>query len=221
MAYIYRHIRLDKNEPFYIGIGSDTKFSRANSIKNRNKHWINIRNITDIKIDILIDNITWEEACEKEKEFIKLYGRKDLGCGTLCNLTDGGEGTIGIIVTNETKEKISKNSSKFWLGKIRPECSERLSKSNKDRIWSKKSKLKMSNSKKGENCNFYNNFGKDHPASKKIICVTTDVIYDSISEAARILKLNLGHIASVAKGTLSATGHKKYPGGLVFKYYNT
>jgi hypothetical protein len=22
MAYVYRHIRLDKNEPFYIGIGS-------------------------------------------------------------------------------------------------------------------------------------------------------------------------------------------------------
>jgi hypothetical protein len=23
MAYLYRHIRHDKNEPFYIGIGSD------------------------------------------------------------------------------------------------------------------------------------------------------------------------------------------------------
>ena len=23
MAYLYRHIRLDKNEPFYIGIGSN------------------------------------------------------------------------------------------------------------------------------------------------------------------------------------------------------
>ena len=32
MAYIYRHIRLDKNEPFYIGIGSDVegKYKRAN-----------------------------------------------------------------------------------------------------------------------------------------------------------------------------------------------
>ena len=30
MAYLYRHIRLDKNEPFYIGIGSDTNFKRAN-----------------------------------------------------------------------------------------------------------------------------------------------------------------------------------------------
>ena len=29
MAYIYRHIRLDKNEPFYIGIGSDKDYKRA------------------------------------------------------------------------------------------------------------------------------------------------------------------------------------------------
>ena len=29
MAYVYRHIRLDKNEPFYIGIGSDKEYKRA------------------------------------------------------------------------------------------------------------------------------------------------------------------------------------------------
>lgn len=27
MAIVYRHIRLDKNEPFYIGIGKDEKKS--------------------------------------------------------------------------------------------------------------------------------------------------------------------------------------------------
>lgn len=33
MAYVYRHIRLDKNEVFYIGIGTDTKnYKRANGI---------------------------------------------------------------------------------------------------------------------------------------------------------------------------------------------
>ena len=39
MAYLYRHIRLDKNEPFYIGIGSDEQYGRANSKHNRNKLW--------------------------------------------------------------------------------------------------------------------------------------------------------------------------------------
>lgn len=38
MAYVYRHIRLDKNEVFYIGIGSDDKghYYRANS-KNKKR----------------------------------------------------------------------------------------------------------------------------------------------------------------------------------------
>ena len=35
MAILYRHIRLDKNVPFYIGIGKDIK--RAYSKSNRNK----------------------------------------------------------------------------------------------------------------------------------------------------------------------------------------
>jgi len=29
MCYVYRHIRLDKNEPFYIGIGSDFNYQRS------------------------------------------------------------------------------------------------------------------------------------------------------------------------------------------------
>jgi hypothetical protein len=41
---VYRHIRLDKNEPFYIGIGSDRNYKRASSIKDRNKYWGNIVN---------------------------------------------------------------------------------------------------------------------------------------------------------------------------------
>lgn len=43
MAYVYRRIRLDKNEPFYIGIGTDTKnYKRANVRSLRNRVWKNI-----------------------------------------------------------------------------------------------------------------------------------------------------------------------------------
>lgn len=70
MIYLYRHIRLDKNEPFYIGIG---KGKRAYSKKSRNIHWLNIINSTPYEVEIILENLSWEEACEKEKEFIKLY----------------------------------------------------------------------------------------------------------------------------------------------------
>ena len=44
MPYVYRHIRLDKNQPFYIGIGKEDNgiFTRAYSHKNRNTYWNNI-----------------------------------------------------------------------------------------------------------------------------------------------------------------------------------
>ena len=72
MAYVYRHIRIDKNEPFYIGISSGDDYSRANSKKNRNTHWHNIVNKTDYKVEIMLDDLTIEEACKKEIEFISI-----------------------------------------------------------------------------------------------------------------------------------------------------
>jgi hypothetical protein len=108
MAIVYRHIRKDKNEPFYIGIGKTNE--RANTTKGRNGLWKKIVKKTDYIVEILFDDLTWEEACEKEKEFISLYGRKDLNTGILVNLTNGGEGTLGAIVSKNTREKIGKSN---------------------------------------------------------------------------------------------------------------
>ena len=104
MAYVYRHIRLDNNQPFYIGIGSDCEYKRANSMKDRNKHWKNIVSSVNYRVEILIDDISWDDACEREKEFILLYGRRDLKSGTLVNLTDGGEGSLNRKMSESTKQ---------------------------------------------------------------------------------------------------------------------
>jgi len=73
MAYVYRHIRLDKNEPFYIGIGSDITYKRANEKARRNNIWKKIVAKSDYEIEILFDDITYDEAKLKEIEFINLY----------------------------------------------------------------------------------------------------------------------------------------------------
>lgn len=92
MAYVYRHIRHDKNEPFYIGIGTDNSYKRAyiKSKTKRSEFWHNIAK-NGYDVDILFDNISFEYACKKEIEFISIYGRKDIGTGILVNLTNGGE----------------------------------------------------------------------------------------------------------------------------------
>lgn len=107
MAYVYRHIRLDKNEPFYIGIGSDDNYKRANCKLGRNNMWNKIVNKTKYRVDIVLDNLSWEEACEKEIELISLYGRINKFNGFLSNLTDGGEGTLGILFTEDRRVNLS------------------------------------------------------------------------------------------------------------------
>lgn len=144
MAYVYRHIRLDKNVPFYVGIGSDDngKYTRAhNSGYTRNKHWHNIVNKVEYEVEIIIDSITWEECLLKETEFIKLYGRQQFG-GTLVNLTDGGEGNVGYITSEESKKKQSlKKIGKSPSNKGKPmpkDQLENLIKINKGRpAWNK------------------------------------------------------------------------------------
>ena len=154
----------------------------------------------------------------KEIEMINLLGRSDLKKGNLCNMTDGGEGFIGLIMTEERRQKIKNNSAKFWLGKKRPELSERTTKMNKDRIWTKEKRDNMSKAKSGDKSFMYGKFGKNCPTSKLLLCITTGTIYEGVSDASRKLGLNIEHIASVARGIKQFTGHKKYPGGLQFKY---
>jgi hypothetical protein len=117
MAYVYRHIRLDKNEPFYIGIGNND-YRRSRSKRSRNIMWNNIVSKTDYEVEIILDNLTWDEACEKEKEFISIYGRRDLKTGILCNMTSGGEGTIGRKFLENNREELIKRNIGNSYGKL-------------------------------------------------------------------------------------------------------
>ena len=105
MSIVYRHRRLDTFKVFYIGIGKTEK--RAYSKKNRNKWWKNIILKTEYSVEIIIEDVSWKEAQEVEVLLISEYGRRDLGLGNLVNLTNGGEGTQGIIVSDKTKQNMS------------------------------------------------------------------------------------------------------------------
>jgi hypothetical protein len=199
MAYIYRHIRLDKNEPFYIGIGSDSNYKRAYDKKCRNKYWNNI-SVNGYNVEILYSNLTWEQSCEKEKEFIRLYGRKDLGLGTLCNMTDGGEGTANRIFTKEHREKISKSKigHKHSLETVKRLQTARLGIKHTD-TWKENMSIRVS----GKN---NPNFGKPTPEyikelKRRIILDTyTGVYYNSLLEASLILNIKNGNLSKMLNG---------------------
>lgn len=105
--YVYRHIRLDTNQVFYIGIGSKYRPFTKN---NRNKWWKNIVNKTNYIVEIIAKNLNYEDAKELETFLIFEYGRKDLNKGSLVNLTNGGEGNQGWNPSLETREKMRKNN---------------------------------------------------------------------------------------------------------------
>ncbi len=100
---VYLHRRKDTNEVFYVGIGLK---DRPYDIRGRNNHWRNIVNKVGFNTEIIEDNLTWEEACERERYWIKFYGRRDLKEGNLVNMTDGGNGAFGLKHSTESKERI-------------------------------------------------------------------------------------------------------------------
>lgn len=177
MAYVYRHIRLDKNEPFYIGIGIAENFKRAYSKKSRNKLWKTISNKSNFDIEILFDNITWEEACQKETELIKLYGRIDIKTGCLSNMTNGGDGTIGINVWNKGK-------------KLTQSHIDSLSKAQTGLKRSKESILKAIETKK----NTFSNKGKI------ILNTQTGIYYCSVAEAAKSIGKKQPYLSKILNG---------------------
>lgn len=151
MAYVYRHVRLDTNKVFYIGIGSGSGYRRAKCKSNRNIYWIRVVNKTNYRVDILFDEITPSEAKLKEIEFISIYGRRNLGLGALVNLTDGGDGGCGVIVSDETKDKLRKISKtkKANLGKkLSEEWKRNISLSGRGRKFSEEHKRKIGEANK-------------------------------------------------------------------------
>ena len=192
MACLYRHIRLDKNEPFYIGIGKNVK--RAYNIYNRSDYWEKIVKKHGYEVEILLEDLTWEEACIKEKEFIRLYGRKNLGLGTLCNLTDGGDGTPGIKRSEEYILKLSerqKDGKAYWFGKNHSEETlQKMSDIKKGKSPSQETKEKLRLTSTGTRNAW---FGKHTAISKKVIDTETNIVYESIADCMKHTKYKKLH----------------------------
>lgn len=101
-CYVYAYLRESDNSPYYIGKGSG---NRAYS-----KHQ-NISVPKDNKLIVILANeLTDAEAHALEIKLINEYGRKNNNTGILRNLTDGGEGTTGAILTEQTRKRMSSAS---------------------------------------------------------------------------------------------------------------
>lgn len=219
--YLYRHIRLDKNEPFYVGIGSKrdkefltitNEYERAYVKKKRNKWWQNIIKVTEYKVEIVCESDNYAFIKEKEKEFIQIYRN------TICNLTEGGEGTCGLKpwnkgikiwdsrthpnigrkLTEDTKRKKSeamKNSDKSWKGKKLP--TETVEKIRQSKIGDKNPM-----------------YGKVSLRAKAVVDIETGIEYTSIMEAAKSTPYQFQYISAMLNNKKPNKTNLRYKNGL-------
>ena len=159
--YTYAYLRVDRT-PYYVGKGEGNRAY----YKSKGE----IRPPKDkTRILVLKQNLAEQEAFKHEIYMIAVFGRRDLGTGILHNRTDGGEGSSGVVRSEETKRKMSeakknmsdetrKKMSEAQKGRINSEESKRkMSEAHKGKTISEETKRKMSEAQKGKYA------GKNHP----------------------------------------------------------
>lgn len=169
--FLYRHIRLDKNEVFYIGIWTKrspdriywfrTEYARAFAKKKRNNYWNNIVNKSEYRVEILYETTSQKEIIRKEKKFIKIYKP------TLCNLTDWWFWIQSFKHTDEAKEKIGFSSrtrirKKWYKLNISEEGKKRRLKDLTNRIVSDETRKKLSNNLMGNKRWIWHKVSEEH-----------------------------------------------------------
>ncbi|MEM4260486.1 MAG: GIY-YIG nuclease family protein [Candidatus Woesearchaeota archaeon] len=108
-------------EPFYIGKGKEDRMYHhlfeSNLKGEKNKHKSNkIKKLLNqnIKphIELLLQNVSEQEALDFEIFMIAKWGRADLNLGPLTNMTSGGEGSSGMIFSEEYRKKLSEGTKR-------------------------------------------------------------------------------------------------------------
>jgi hypothetical protein len=114
MPYTYVYFCPITEDPIYVGKGTDRRaqwhIENCEDPPEKANKWFmsRLRKIKaaglEPRIEIVLDDVSSREALDKEIELIALYKRKSKG-GTLYNLTDGGESTVGYKAPPDVIEK--------------------------------------------------------------------------------------------------------------------
>ena len=228
--YIYAHIRLDNNTCFYIGKGKGnrkdmpTRNKHHDRISERYGHKVIIikNNLTEKKafelerdmIKYCVFNLGYGIDIEGYRD----YSNKKY----LTNCTWGGEGVSGIRLSEEAKLKISlankgKNAGKnhYLYGKqLSEETKRKISESKKGKNrplygkhyslygkhHSEETKLKMSESHKGIRHSEETKLKLSKKASKKVVCITTGKIFNSLKDAGDYYNVVRSNISNCCRG---------------------
>lgn len=148
----------------------------------------------NFKHEIIEDNLTLEEANQKESFWIQYYNSINREYGY--NIRPGGNNSI---LSEETKIKLSKNHrdvsgeknyfyGKHFYGEEHPFYGKHHT---------EETKKKISESRRNKN-------------GKEVLCVTTGEIFVTAAEAGRFYNINSGHISECCRGQRKTCGKKEW-----------
>lgn len=178
--YVYEHLKADTKEIFYVGKGSRR---RAKDLDNRSKYWWNIVNKHGFDVRFVVKDVDEEFAFLVERERIDQLRRLKV---KICNLTDGGEGSSGLVMPQSAKDAISKiHKGKTIPDWQRKKASESLKKIKKTPEWIQN----IVNAK-----------------SRAVVCIDTGVEYKSALEAHKQTGTNVKSIRSACRGDYKTAG---------------
>lgn len=201
MAVVYQHKKEGTNQVFYIGIG--TRGFRPYDRNGRNKYWHSIVNKYGYDVEILFTDISRNEAESWERYLIGVYGRSVNNTGNLCNITEGGDASIGLMGdlnprygTKHTLETIAKMSAvkkgKSHTDVARLNMSAAKKGINNPHYGTKRStqtKAKISMANTGKKFSDQAKAKMAIAKSKPVIDTSTNIIYESGKVAAKELNL--------------------------------
>ena len=236
---VYKHT--SPSNKVYIGITNqkvNRRFRKGKGYSN-NKHFFNAiekYGWDNFQHEILFENFTKEEAKLMEQCYIALYNSYDSDKGY--NNSLGGEGTYGFKPSSKTRKKLSEIHKKNWED---PKYREKMKERNK-KMWEnpeRKEKQKEASKKMWENPEYRKNMSiksKERwgnpeyqekmkkaneiakmKRSKKVICLTTNKVFESIKDAGEFYNIkNSSHIGACCKDKRKYCG--KLKNGEVLKW---
>ena len=190
--YVYEWIRLDTNEPFYIGKGCGDRWKKP--YREYNKHFMNIINKVPHVVNILHNNLDEETAFGLEIYYIWLY--RDIIGYDMCNISDGGEG-----------QSLCGELNGFYGKKHTEESLEKMRKAHTGVHPNKETREKLSRQRKGEGNNMWGkrgelspHWGKKYSEERKnniskalgtsVRCIELDIEFNSLNKAEAYMVKN-------------------------------